>query len=148
MTETVDPSRTHAQAIHHLIDQAWPHTVYFGSVTPAPATLTYPYIVVWPPPVTRNAVNLTATVSDAYSVTQISAVGEAVDDVLAALDRAATALQGVRPVLPGRSAGLIYQVSSNAPVTPDDSTRTAAGRPVFRGVALYELTSTPAPIAA
>lgn len=141
-----DPSRSHATVIHALLNAVGDYTVYLGGVTDTDADLTYPYLVVWPPPGARTRTDLAGSSSDLTTVTQITAVGRDAVEVLAALDRVAVALQGVRPTLDGRAAGQIHQAEdfTPPPVVQSDASRTADGRPVFRGVAMYRLHSTPA----
>lgn len=147
-----DPSRAHAHALYDLLTAALSgpptgYQLYFGGVTATDADLTFPYLIVWPPPGARTQINLAGTMSALVTTIQVTAVGRDVDEVLAALDRAATALQGVRPALPGRRCGQIHQPPDYIPppVTQSDTTRTSDGRPVYRGVAQYRLTSTPDP---
>jgi hypothetical protein len=145
MTQPItDPSRLHAHAIHDLLSSGLTCTVYLGEVTDTAPAL--PYLIVWPPPAQRIRENLAGNLSSVTTVTQLTAVGQNVDEVLATLDRAAGLLQGTRPDLPGRKPGQIHQSPefTPPPVTQSDVTRTTDGRPVYRGIDQYRLYSTPA----
>jgi hypothetical protein len=142
-----DPSRAHAAATVALIEAGVPagYRVYLGGVADDEADITYPYLVVWPPPASRTPVNLTKSVSVLTTVLQVTAVGHDRDEVLAALDRVADALQGRRPVMDGRKAGLFEQVGDTSPVTEDNKIRSPQGTPVVSGAVLFAVQSVPAP---
>lgn len=151
MTLPVDVSRQHGQAIADLIDAALAplqiggrYTVYVGEVTTPESDIAYPYLVVWPPPVWRPTNTQAGYDGAAVSTVQVTAAGTTVDEVLAALDRAAAALHRRRPAIPGRMCGLITQVPGATPPQPerDDTVHTPAGRPVFFSFVLFTLYST------
>jgi hypothetical protein len=141
----MDVSWTHAEAIHSMLDPL-PYTVYLGEVTDSDDTLTYPYLVVWPPPTTSGRENLTGTLRRATTRTQISAVGQDVHEALAALDRAGQLLDGKRPVIAGRSCTQLELAAASGPPEPNPSVRTTpGGKATHRAFAIYSLTSLPAP---
>lgn len=153
MTQPTDVSRLHRQAIVDLLNDALAveqtggaYTVYVGEVTTAEADITYPYLVVWPPPVTRPTNLLNGSDGAATTVTQITAAGTTTDEVLAALDRAGTALHRRRPNIIGRRCTPITQLPTAEPPQPgrDDRVNTPTGRPVFFAPLLFSLYSTPA----
>ena len=145
----VDPSRMHALAIHDLLRAAVPVEVdvYNGRVDKADADLTWPYLVVWSQPGTRDMDSLAGyTGGGVRTVTQVTAAGTTVDEVLAWLDRAAGALHGVCPIIAGRDCGLIGQLPGTQPPQPrpDPRVKTAAGNSILFSFALFGLFSTPA----
>lgn len=148
-----DVSRQHAAALAAMLDAAlaglqtggaW--RVYVGEVTDPEAEVTYPYLVVWPPPAFRPTNTLAGYDGVARSTIQVTAAGTTVDEVLACLDRAATALHRRRPQIAGRRATPITQQPGATPPAPsrDDTVHTADGRPVFYSFALYQVESTAA----
>jgi hypothetical protein len=146
-----DVSRQHAAAAQNMIElavageaQGGRYKVYLGEVTDDEADVRYPYLVVWPPPVMRPTNTLAGYDSAATSTIQVTAAGVSVDEVLAALDRAAAALHRRRPQITGRVCGLISQVPGAVPPAPqrDDKVSTPAGRPVFYSFALFSMYST------
>lgn len=148
-----DVSRQHAAVVVAMIEAAVAgeaqqdrYRVYVGEVTDAEADVKYPYLVVWPPPAMRPTNTLAGYDSAAASTIQVTAAGSSVDEVLAALDRAAAALHRRRPQIPGRVCGLITQVPGAFPPAPqrDDKVNTPTGRPVFYSFALFSLYSTAA----
>lgn len=152
MTQPSDVSRLHGQAIVDMLNAALTveqaagaYRVYIGEVTTAEDTITYPYLVVWPPPVSRPTNTMAGSDGAATSTTQITAAGTTTDEVLAALDRAAAALHRRRPTIVGRRCGLITQLPTAEPPQPqrDDRVNTPAGRPVFYAPLLFSLYSTP-----
>lgn len=148
MTTPTDVSRAHNRAIFDLLaplaDPPTSYLRFFGKVDKTDADLTYPYLVAWPAPGYREAVNLTGTVYDLTTVTQITAVGNDVDEVLAVLDRAALLLQAVKPDLPGRLPGRVHEIPTNVPIRETESSRTPKGQPYYMGYCLYQLNSTAA----
>lgn len=150
----LDPSRRHYKAIVDMLNTALQveqqdgrYKVYEGEVTDDETTIAYPYLVVWPPPGYRPT-NLMAGDDGALTTTtQITAAGTSVDEVLAALDRAAAALHRKRPIIPGRSCGLISQDPAATPPQPDrdPTVRTPTGRPVFFSFIHVSLYTTAAP---
>ena len=148
-----DVSRQHTTAVKTMIEvavageaQDGRYKVYNGEVTDDEADVKYPYLVVWPPPVMRPTNTLAGYDSAATSTIQVTAAGSSVDEVLAALDRAAAALHRRRPHIPGRLCAPISQVPGATPPAPqrDDRVNTPDGRPVFFSFALFSLYSTAA----
>lgn len=153
MTIPIDVSRQHAKAIADLINTAVAqqqtggrYTVYIGEVTTAEASISYPYLTVWPSPGFRPTNTQAGYDGALTTTTQITATGRSVDEVLAALDRAAAALHRRRPDIPGRRCSPITQVPGAAPPQPvrDDLVHTPDGRPIFFSYNLFTLYSTPA----
>lgn len=153
MTAPTDVSRMHGQAIAALVNAAVAdlqvdgrYTVYVGQVTEPEATIAYPYLVIWPAPALRSVNLLNGYDGAATTTTQITAAGTTVDEVLAALDRAAAGLHRRTPTIEGRLCGQISQVPGAPPPQPerDDTVSTPDGRPVFMSFALFTLHSTPA----
>lgn len=139
-----DVSRAHHLAVYGLLATVGAQR-YFGKVDVPDSELVYPYLIVWPVPATRNQINLAGNLSDAVTISQVTAVGRDVDEVLATLDRAAAALHGVRPVIAGRLPGLIRQQPGNQPVVPDTSVSSDDGQPTYMSASFFALTSTAAP---
>ena len=148
-----DVSRQHAAAVKTMIEQAVAgeaqggrYRVYDGEVTTDETQTVYPYLVVWPPPAMRPVNTLAGYDGAATSTIQVTAAGSSVDEVLAALDRAAAALHRRRPQIPGRVCALISQVPGATPPAPqrDDRVNTPDGRPVFFSFALFSIYSTAA----
>lgn len=134
----------HAAAIAALLEPL-PYPVYMGEVTDADDALTYPYVVIWPPPATRQTVTLAGYGGEATTTTQITASGRNVREVITALDRVSAALHRKRPTIVGRRCGLITQVEGAAgPPQPDrdEQVRTEDGRPVFFSFHQFTLHST------
>jgi len=143
VTTPADPSRAHAAAVLTLVE-ASEYPVYLGKVTVPDADLTYPPLIVWPPPGRRNLIAIAGTAATLTGVIQETAVGRDADEVLAALDRTAAQLVGVTPTITGRRCARITEVGPGAPVVQNDGLRTPDGQPTYRGVALYQLMSTAA----
>jgi hypothetical protein len=152
MTQPVDVSRLHHKAILDLLSPAivplqvdGRYRIYSGEVTDDEDSIAYPYLVVWPPPVHRPVNTMAGYDGAATTTTQVTAAGTTVDEVLAALDRAAAALHRRRPAILGRITGLVSQVPSATPPQPDrdDSVRLPDGRPVFMSFLQFSLYSTP-----
>jgi hypothetical protein len=141
-----DPSRLHATAVHALVQAAVPAgvRVYFGKVHTPDAEIAYPYLVVWPAPANRVDDALHGWAGQLSTVTQLTAAGTTVDEVLAVLDRAATALQGVTPTITGRDCGPLRQIPGAGPPSPDVDPRvkTPAGRDIYFSYVLFEMHST------
>lgn len=143
-----DPSRLHAAAIQVLVDAALPANVdvYLAKVNKADAELTWPYLVVWPPPARRPLDSLAGwTAGTVTTRTQLTAAGTSADEVLAVLDRAAEALHGVTPTIAGRTCGQIQQTDDQPPpVTVDPTVKTAGadpGRDIYMGFIIVLLSS-------
>ena len=141
----------HAEAIAALLEPL-PYDIYIGEVTGSdpgsdePDELVLPYLVLWPPPATRPTITLNGYGGEASTVTQITAAGRDVREVLAALDRASARLHRRRPIIPGRRCGLISFVEGAAvPPQPerDEQVRTPEGRPVFFSFLQFSLYSSP-----
>lgn len=143
-----DVSRDHHAAIFTLLepltDPPTGYQLWLGSIKVPDSALTFPYLVVRRAPGIRNILNLAGNLSDLTTLTQVMAVGRDEDEVLAALDRAAGRLHGKRPVIDGRSPGLIRQVPMNPLVMPSDDVHAPEGQPTYQGVSQYELNSTAA----
>lgn len=142
-----DISRPFGRAVQALLHAALPEgtDVYFGRVTKEPPDLTFPYVVVWSMPATRIRANLTGTIASPDSRLQITGVGRDVDEVATVLDRSAAALHGRRPALDGWRPGLIWQIPAEQAITKNEDLWTREGTPTYRGVALFRLSSEPAP---
>jgi hypothetical protein len=141
----MDVSWAHAEAIQGLLD-ALPYTVYLGEVTDSDDDITYPYLVVWPPPATSGRENLTGNLLRATTRTQISVIGQDVHETLAALDRAGQLLNSKRPVVAGRVCTQLELTATSGPPEPNSTVRTTpGGKPTHRAFAIYSLTSLPAP---
>jgi hypothetical protein len=145
----IDVSRAHGHAMFDLLapltDDGGVQR-FFGQVDVPDAKLKRRYLIVWASPGVRDLLTMAGNLSDLTTTTQITAVGRNVDEVLALLDRAADLLQGVRPVISGRVPGFIRQVPTDTPVRPNETLRTAEGAPTYRGIALFTLNSTAAPV--
>ena len=148
-----DVSRQHAAAVKALIEvavageaQDGRYQVFMGEVTTPEDQTVYPYYVVWPPPAMRPINTLAGYDGAATSTIQVTAAGTSVNEVLAALDRAAAGLHRRRPHIPGRVCCPISQVPGAAPPAPqrDDQVHTPDGRPVFYSFSLFSLYSTAA----
>lgn len=144
MTAASDLSRMHHRAIFDLLDDVG-QDQFFGKVDVPDTELAYPYLIVWPAPGHRQILNLAGNLSDVTTLSQVTAVGRDVDEVLATLDRAAALLHGHRPTIVGRLVGLIRQQESGEYVRPDDTVHTPDGQPTYMGVAFFTLNSTAAP---
>ncbi len=140
------PSRAHALAVHALLDAALPSgtDVYYGRVTKPDADLTWPYLVVWPPPAARPDDALSGRSGDRVTTSiQITAAGTTVDEVLDVLDRAAAALDWAVPTISGRVCNPVRQAEDDVPPPPaeDPQVRTPDGRPVLTSYITVRLTS-------
>lgn len=141
-----DPSRQHIQSLYDLVRAGLPETVdvYIANVDKADDDITYPYVVMWPPPPRRHIESLAGYGGSLSTRTQITGAGTTVDEVLAVLDRAAEALHGVVPTIVGRSCGRI-EVSEDEqppPILVDPTHKTAQGRSIYTGVLFVHLYST------
>lgn len=149
MTAPTDLSRTHRGAVADLLapleSAPTSYQIYLNKVTVPDAELDFPYLVIRGAPGDRDLINLTGTLVDLTTTTQIMAVGRDEDEVLAALDRAAKLLEGVKPVMPGRNPGFIRQVPGSPYVVPSDDVHTDDGQACYQGVNQFTLTSGPAP---
>lgn len=139
----VDPSRALAAAVATLLAPTG-YLVEVGEVATADADLTYPYLVVWPPPVNRSATALDAASTQQDVTFQVTAVGRDIDETLAAADRAAAALVDKVPVVAGRLFNLVQQVPLNQAPLPDPTSRDpATQRPVFIVPVMFSTWSVP-----
>lgn len=139
----VDPSRALAAAVATLLAPTG-YLVEVGEVVTADADLTYPYLVVWPPPVNRSATGLDATSTQQDVTFQVTAVGRDIDETLAAADRAAAALVDRVPVVAGRLFNQVQQVPLNQAPLPDPTSRDpATQRPVFSVPVMFSTWSVP-----
>jgi hypothetical protein len=138
-----DPSRLLAAALADLLASAG-YPVEVGEVTTPDDELTYPYLVLWPPPVVRGPTSLDAT-SDQQDVTfQVTAVGRDEDETLAAADRAADALVDQVPTIAGRTFNQIQQEPLSQPPRPDPGGRDPqTRRPVFVVPVMFSTWSVP-----
>lgn len=147
-----DVGWAHAEGIAALLADL-PYQVFIGEVTgdpdePLPADVELPYLVLWPPPATRQTVTLAGYGGEATTTTQITAAGRDPREAITALDRASARLHRRRPVIPGRRCSLIRQVEGAAGSPQperDDQARTADGRPVFFTFAQFVLQSSRSP---
>ena len=116
----MDPSRQHAAAIHGLIRSAVPSTVdvYLGKVDKADADLHLPLPGDLAAPGNPQRRLPRPLGRHLRTTTQITAAGTTVDEVLAALDRAADAMHCVTPTIPGRNCGQLRQLEGAAPPRP------------------------------
>ena len=143
-----DPSRLHAAAIAAILNAALPASVdvYVAKVDKADADLTYPYVVIWPPPARRPLDSLAGWTGGTVTTrTQITGAGTSDDEVLASLDRAAEALHGVTPTIAGRTCGQIQQADEQPnPITVDPTVKTTGtdpGRDIYMGFIIVQLSS-------
>lgn len=150
MPTPTDVSRAHGRAIYDLLaplsGAPCNYQRYFAKVDVGDDALRYPYLIVWAQPGTRGQINMAGNVYDLTTVTQITAVGQDDDEVLAALDQAGALLQGIRPAIDGRLPGQIRQIPTSQPVRETDQARTPAGQPYYMAIALYSLNSTAGPV--
>lgn len=133
----------HAEAIAALLEPL-PYPVHMGEVTDDDA-LVLPYVVLWPPPASRQTVTLNGYGGEATTTTQVTASGRDVREVITCLDRVSAALHRQRPTIAGRRCGLITQVPGAAgPPQPerDEQVRTESGRPIFFSFHQFTLYST------
>lgn len=149
MTATTDLSRVHQAAFLALLSplEAAPtaYQIYPNKITVPDSDLTFPYLVVRGAAGDRDILNLTGTLIDLTTITQVMAVGRDEDEVLAALDRAAALIHGVKPTIPGRDPGFIRQLAGSPYVIPSDDVHTDDGQACYQGVTQFTLTSGPAP---
>ncbi|MFG1659080.1 hypothetical protein ACGFIY_21360 [Micromonospora chersina] len=140
-----DPSRDHAKAQFDLVRAALPENVdvYLAKVDKADADLRWPYLVLWPAPVSRVVDSADGYAGQVRTRTQITGAGTTPDEVLAVLDRASAALHCVTPAIPGRSCGWIRVDEDTFPsIVVDLENKTYDGRDIYTGFIFAELTST------
>lgn len=143
----MDPSRAHAKTIRDLLVAAVPANVdvYLAKVDATDADLTFPYLVVWPPPGSRTVDSLAGYAGNLTTITQVTGVGATDDEALAICDRAAVALHCVTPVITGRTCSWVTQVDDQLPpIALDPDNKTAGGGDIYYGVLSFRLTSTAA----
>lgn len=139
-----DPSRQHAQAVYDLLRAALPGNVdiYVAEVDKDDADLTWPYVVLWPPPARRLVGSVEGTDDWVDTRMQITGAGTTKDEVLAVLDRSTAALHGVTPVIAGRECGQIRMPEDlTVPIRKDPTARTPDGRDVYMGIVFVNLSS-------
>lgn len=135
----------HAQGLAALLEPL-PCEVYIGEVTDADEDLTFPYLVLWPPPASRPTITLAGYGGEATTVTQLTAAGTSPRETITALDRAAARLHRQRPTIPGRRCSLItYTEGAATPPQPqpDPQARTPDGKPIYVTFAQFTLHSSP-----
>ncbi len=141
----MSPSRAHALAVHALLRAALPAgtDVFYGQVTRADAELSWPYLVVWPPPADRPQDSLDGRSGGRLdTVVQVTGAGTTVDEVLDVLDRAADALEGVAPTIAGRTCQrLWFDEQAPPPPVEDPQVRTPGGRSILTSFLTVRLTS-------
>lgn len=137
----------HAAGITAMLEAAVPYTVYTGEVTTRDEELEFPHLIAWPPPANRPTIAMAGYGGEARTVTQITAVGRDVREVITALDRATAALHRRRPSIAGRACSLIRVLEDVAtpPQPSRDDTVSTPDRPVFFSFVQAELFSAPAP---
>lgn len=144
-----DISLLHRDAIRTLLAplEAAPTSfqIFTGKVTVEDWDLLFPYLTVWSAPASRAPVNMSGNVTDATTITQITATGQDEDEVLAALDCAAELLEGKRVTIVGRTCGRPHQVPGNPYVSPSDDVHTPSGQATYQGVIQFSLNSDAAP---
>lgn len=142
-----DISRLFGRAVQAMISAAVPPgtDVYYGEVTKDPPDLNFPYVVVWVIPSMRRRANLTGTIASPDSRVQLTGVGRGPDEVASVLDRCSVALHGKRPALDGWRAGLIWEMPMQQAVTRNEDLWWGNGRPTYRGVSMFRLSSEPVP---
>jgi hypothetical protein len=141
--DLVDISRHHTDAVTALLATAGV-VAYTVEVDVDTDDLTYPYTVVYPNPGTAALNNLAGDAATYSFGWQVTAVGRDRNEVQAVLDKARAVCVGARPVVAGRSFGLIRNVPLNVPIREDPQEREPlSGRPYFYGVAQFTVTSTP-----
>jgi hypothetical protein len=140
----VDPSRAIAEAVKTLLTATTGYTVGLGEVPTPDGQLTYPYLVVWPPPVTRST-NALDSISTQHDMTwQVTAVGRDETETLAAADRATAALVDQVLIIAGRTFNQVEQVPTNQAPLPDPTSRDpATQRPVFSVPVMFSTWSVP-----
>jgi hypothetical protein len=145
-----DITRPFGRAVQATLQSALPAgtDVFYGKVTKPDHELTFPYVVVWLIPATLRRANLTGTMASPDSRLQLTGVGRDLDEVATVLDRCAAALHGHRPILDGWRCGLIWQIPADQAITKNEDLWTPEGTPTYRGVALFRLSSEPAPVPA
>lgn len=138
-----DVGWAHAEAIEAMLEPL-PYLLFIGEVTAADEDLTFPYLVLWPPPATRHAATLNGYGGEATTTTQITAAGRDVREVITALDRASALLHRRRPTIPGRRCGLItQQLDAAGPPQPQrDEQVSTPERPIFFSFLNFTLYST------
>lgn len=137
----------HAEGLAALLAPL-PCTLYIGEVTDADEDLTFPYLVLWPPPASRPTTTLNGYGGEATTVTQLTASGASPREAITALDRAAALLHRRRPTIPGRRCSLIsYTEGAAGPPQPqpDPQARTPDGQPIYVTFALFTLHSSRSP---
>lgn len=143
MPDVRDLTAPHVTAVETLL-QASGYTVYVIEVTAADP-LTYPYLVLHPTPGTAQVSSLAGDSPDRMWSWQVTAVGRDWTETATAVDRARAAILDVRLVVNGRAYGLISERLTDQPIREDPTSRDpAAGRPVFYGIAQFEVLSAPA----
>lgn len=140
-----DVGWAHAQALAGML-AGLPYPLYVGEVSDEDDTLTYPHLILWPPPATRPTVTLNGYAGEVTTVTQITAVGTTPREAITALDRVSALLHRRRPSIAGRRCSLVTATEGAAgspQPQPDDQARTADGRRVFFTFGLFSLYSSP-----
>lgn len=138
-----DIGRMHAEALQRMLSDL-PYPIYVGEVTDGQPD--YPYLVLWPPPANRQTLLMNGYSGEATTVTQITAAGRDVWEVITALDRVSAKLHRRRPEIPGRRCGLVGQVDDAAPPPQPqrDEQVSTPERPVFFSFLHFRLHSTAA----
>lgn len=143
MADPRDLTAPHVAAVTTLLEAAG-YTVYVGEVTAADP-LVYPYLCLYPTPGTAQVASLGGDMPDRVWSWQVTAVGRDWIETAATVDRAKASLLGLRLVVDGRDYGLIGEQLTDQPIRPDDTSRDpSTGRPVYYGIAQFDVMSTPA----
>lgn len=136
-----DLTKPHIAALEALLAAAG-YDLYVTEVSAVDEDIAYPYLVLHPGNPTAEADTYAGTSGLARWRWQVTAVGRDVTETVSALDRARAALIDQRPTVTGRSYGMVTEVIVGQPVARDPSAvDPATRRPVFFGVALFEVPS-------
>lgn len=147
--EAQDVSRAFARAVNTLLRDKLATDVYYPRVDRPDDQITYPYVVQWLIPGTKQLVNLSGSLIAVDLRLQLTGVGRDQDEVLSVLDRAGFALAGRRiHGMPGWKSGLVREMPVYQPVTKNEEVPTPAHTPTFRSWAMFRLSAERAPLPA
>jgi len=142
-------SRAFALEVKAILEAALACDVYYPRVDRPDSELTYPYVVQWLIPSTKQVVNLTGSLVSVDLRGQLTGVGRDQDEVLSALDRAGFALVGRRiNGLPGWKSGIVREMPVHQPVSKNEEVWTPQHTPTFRSWAMFRMTAERAPLPA
>jgi hypothetical protein len=139
--DLLDISQHHTTAVAALHRNAG-YPVYEVEVTDDGAGLTYPYLVLYPTPGATATNTLAGTSGEFTFRWQITAVGRDWMETCAAIDRARAAAVDQRPVVTGRTVGMVTEVITSVSVAQDPAARDpATGRPLFYAINQFAVMS-------